>query len=154
MRPAVSSLPPTLVTFLSTAFNTSEPKKYFINPRCFGDDVANWLMNELTQRDASLDPSIGQEDFGWYVRFRFGRVKYDFIVEFRNPDWVGWLERRRTILEWLFGVQNKAVQRNALLLIHSVLSSSELISDVRWHYKEDFDALNEGGQIRTINQDN
>jgi hypothetical protein len=38
--------------------------------------------------------------------------------------------------------------------IHSVLSSSELISDVCWHYKEDFDALNEGGQIRTINQDN
>jgi len=30
----------------------------------------------------------------------------------------------------------------------------ELISDVRWHYKEDFDALNAGGQIRTINQDN
>jgi hypothetical protein len=154
MRLAVSSSPPTLVTFLSTAFNTSEPKKYFINPRCFGDDVANWLMNELTQRDASLDPSIGQEDFGRHVRFRFGRAKYDFIVEFRNADWVGWLELRRTILEWLFGVQNKAVQRDAQLLIHSVLSSSELISDVRWHYKEDFDALNEGGQIRTGNQDN
>jgi hypothetical protein len=154
MRPAVSSLPPTLVTFLSAAFNTSEPKKYFINPRCFGDDFANWLMNELTQHDASLDPSIGQGDFGWYVRFRFGRAKYDFIVGFRNPDWVGWLERRRTILEWLFGMQKKAVQRDALFLIHSVLSSSELIFDVRWHYKEDFDALNEGGQIRTTNQDN
>jgi hypothetical protein len=51
-------------------------------------------------------------------------------------------------------VQNKVVQRDALLLIHSVLSSSELISDVRWYYKEDFDALNEGGQIRAINQDN
>jgi hypothetical protein len=154
MRPAVSSLPPTLVTFLSTAFNTSEPKKYFINPRCFGDDAANWLMNELAQRDASLDRSIGQEDFGWYVRFRFDRAKYDFIVEFRNPDWVGWLQRRRTILERLFGVQNKAVQRDALLLIHSVLSSSELISDVRWYYREDLDALNEGGQIRTTNKDN
>ena len=36
--------------------------------------------------------------------------------------------------------------------IHSVLSPSELISDVRWHYKEDIDALNEGGQIRTTNK--
>ena len=154
MSPTVSAMVPTIVTFLSTAFNTSEPEKYFINPRSFGDDFANWLMNELTRRDASLDPSIGQEDIGWYVRFRFGRAKYDFIVRFRDPDWVGWLERRRTTLEWLFGVQHQAVQRDALLLIHSVLSTSELISDVRWQYKGDFDTLNEGGQIGTSNQDN
>ena len=50
---------------------------------------------------------------------------------------------------WMHRHHNRHIER-----IHSVLSSSELISDVRWHYKEDFDALNEGGQIRTINQDN
>ena len=37
----------TLVTFRSSAFNTTQPKDYFINPGCFGDDVAKWLMGEL-----------------------------------------------------------------------------------------------------------
>jgi len=32
------------VIFQSTAFNTSQPKDYFINDCCYGDDVARWLM--------------------------------------------------------------------------------------------------------------
>jgi len=30
----------TIVSFNSAAFNMTEPKRYFINPCCFGDDVA------------------------------------------------------------------------------------------------------------------
>jgi hypothetical protein len=36
----------TVVAFESTAFNMAEPKDYFINPCCFGDDVATWLAAE------------------------------------------------------------------------------------------------------------
>lgn len=40
----------TVVTFESTAFNMAEPKDYFINPCCFGDDLAKWLIDELANR--------------------------------------------------------------------------------------------------------
>lgn len=40
----------TLVTFKSTAFNTTEEKETFINPGCFGDDVGKWLIRELRSR--------------------------------------------------------------------------------------------------------
>ena len=106
----------------------------------YGDDLANWLMNELAQRDAAFDPTIGHEDFGWYVRFRFAGSIYQFAAAYRNPDWIGKLERRRTILEWIFRVPNKGVEDEALALIHHVLASSGLISDIWWHYPEDFDA--------------
>jgi hypothetical protein len=35
----------TVVTFKSSAFNMSEPKKYFVNSSCFGDDLAGWLID-------------------------------------------------------------------------------------------------------------
>ena len=37
-RPGVSMR--TVATFRSAAFNTSEARPYFINPGCFGDDLA------------------------------------------------------------------------------------------------------------------
>jgi hypothetical protein len=40
----------TAVTFESTAFNMAEPRDYFINPCCFGDDVAIWLIGELRKQ--------------------------------------------------------------------------------------------------------
>jgi hypothetical protein len=62
----------TLVTFKSSAFNTSEPKPYFINPGCYGDDVAKWLTRELRGRGFKTDEEPGQEDFGWYFNFEHG----------------------------------------------------------------------------------
>jgi hypothetical protein len=52
------------------------------------------------------------------------------------PDWVGLLERRRGIVGRLFNGRQKNVEFDAPRLIDAVLSSSELISDVRWHYDE------------------
>ena len=39
-----------VVTFGSAAFNMAEPKDYFINPCCFGDDVANWLIGKVASQ--------------------------------------------------------------------------------------------------------
>ncbi len=40
----------TVAFFESEAFNHSEPKEYFINPCCFGDDLARWLMDSEIER--------------------------------------------------------------------------------------------------------
>ena len=137
---SVPSLPPLstrmIVTFRSTAFNTSAPEKHFVSRRAYGSDLANWLIHELDQRDAAVEPMIGQKDAGWLVRFRFRGTSYDFVAQYRSPDWVGMLERRRGIVGRLFHRKQKDVEFCALRLIDAVLSSSELISDIRWHYDE------------------
>ena len=65
---------------------------------------------------------------------------YDFVVRFRDPDWVGFLERRRGVAGRLFRKLQKNVELDALMLVDSMLSSSALISDVRWAYDDSADA--------------
>src|SRR5579863_57871 len=126
-----------IVTFRSTAFNTSTPEKYFVSRRAYGSDLANWLIYELARQDAAVEPMIGQRDAGWMVRFRFHGVTYDFLARHRGgPDWVGFLERSRGIVGRLFRGRRKNVEFDAVRLIDAALSSTELISDVRWHYGE------------------
>jgi hypothetical protein len=38
LRPLMNTQIRTVVTFNSSAFNTTQPKSYFINDCCFGDD--------------------------------------------------------------------------------------------------------------------
>jgi hypothetical protein len=135
-----------IVSFRSTAFNTSTPEKHFVSVRAFGSDLANWLIHELVRRDAAVEPMIGHKDVGWIVRFNFGGATYDFLIVYRGPSWLGLLERRRGILARIFHGQPKNVEFDALRLIDEVLSSSGLISDVRWHYDEPPDGLiSDGG---------
>jgi hypothetical protein len=123
-----------IVTFRSSAFNTSTPEKHFVSRRAYGGDLANWLIYELARHDAAVEAMFGQKDAGWIVRFRFREATYDFVASYRGPDWVGFLERRRAIVRRLFHGQQKNVEFDAVQLIDAVLSSSELISDIRWHY--------------------
>jgi hypothetical protein len=51
------------VTFRSRRFENKTPQPHFINERCFGEDVAEWLR-------AGIDPrfkprEVTQEDYGW-----------------------------------------------------------------------------------------
>jgi hypothetical protein len=125
-----------IVTFRSTAFNTSTPEKHFVSRRAYGGDLANWLIYELARHDAAVEPMIGQKDAGWIVRFGFRGATYDFVASYRDPDWVGFLERKRGIVARLFHGRQKIVEFHAMQLIDAVLSSSELIYDVRWHFDE------------------
>lgn len=126
-----------IVTFRSTAFNTSRPEKHFVSHRAYGGDLANWLIHELARSDAAVEPMIGQKDAGWTVRFRFRGATYDFLARYRGgPDWVGFLERKRGLVGRLFHQRQKNVEFEAVRLIDAALSSSELISDIRWHYND------------------
>jgi hypothetical protein len=136
----------TVVTFRSTVFNTTEEKDSFINPGCFGDDVAKWLMEKLRGRDVHTADEPDSEDFGWYFTFRYSDIEYDFVISYRpgegeiEGDWIGWLERRRGLLASVFGLRKKGIQPEAAQALHEVLSASADIRDVRWHFQKDFDA--------------
>jgi len=44
----------------------SVTKPHFINPNCFGEDLADWLKNKLAGKRINVD-RFGQEDWGWYL---------------------------------------------------------------------------------------
>ena len=94
----------TVVTFKSAAFNVTEPKEYFINSSCFGDDVAKWLISELRKRGVKTDEDPGQEDFGWYLNFEVAGTGHTFVIGHRPGNeteagvWIGWLERSRGLV--------------------------------------------------------
>ena len=141
----------TVVTFESSAFNTSEPKAYFINACCFGDDVAKWLVAELRAAGHAADAEPGQEDFGWYFNFVIDGLKHCFVIGFRpgeekDPgEWIGWLERRRFRLL----SRGKGISREAAEAVHKVLAGSEKVRSLRWHLKDDFDKGLEDRGTRT-----
>jgi hypothetical protein len=132
------------VIFRSTAFNTTEPKDYFINDCCFGDDVAKWLITELRKRGVAAEEQPGQEDFGWYINFRAGELRYCLLISYRPGedgelgDWMLTLERICGALGFLFGAANRGIELPGAQAIHAVLTSSPQISDIRWFIDSDF----------------
>jgi hypothetical protein len=63
------------VSFTTDLFENKVPKAHFINPRCFGEDLANWLLTRLDRERYSLDNPI-QEDYGWGFWARVGGEPY------------------------------------------------------------------------------
>ena len=135
----------TIVTFESTAFNMTEPKDYFINPCCFGDDLAEWLIKELHKLGMKADEKPGQEDFGWYLDFEVAGIRHTLVIGHRPAGeteagtWIGWLERQRGFVGTILGRRNRGIQSSAAEVIHGILVGSPQIRDVRWHHSHDFD---------------
>jgi hypothetical protein len=139
----------TIVTFRSSAFNTTESKDYFINPYCFGDDLARWLIQRLRSQGITTDDEPGQEDFGWYFNFRIGDARYCLVLGWRPEDdaesgtWMGVIERNLGLIASLLGRRSRGLEREASLAVHLALADAPEIGEVRWHLKKEFDALRE-----------
>jgi hypothetical protein len=135
----------TLVTFQSSAFNTSEVREYFINACCFGDDAANWLMARLRAQGLQVADSPGQEDFGWYFTFHAGGTEHCFLLGYRPSDgeeagaWMGWLEKHCGLIGSLFGGRRRGIRREAIEAIHQALATAPEIRNSRWHLQAEFD---------------
>lgn len=135
----------TVVTFQSSAFNTSEPRPYFINPECFGDDVARWLGERLRAGGMRADEAPGQEDFGWYFEYDAPEGRHCVVLGYRPPDgdepgaWIGWVERSRGLVGSLLGRRRHGISPAALDALHEALAGAAEIRHVRWHHRADFD---------------
>jgi hypothetical protein len=146
----------TVVTFESTAFNMTEPKNYFINPCCFGDDVAEWLIRELRKQGMETDEKPGQEDFGWYLNFEVVGIGHTFVIGHRpNGEteagiWIGWLERKRGLIGSVLGGRRRGIQASAAQAIHQILNTCSEVRDVRWHFQRDFDSGVERGALSPL----
>ena len=134
----------THVMFQAAGFNTTEDKEEFLNMGNFGNDVAEWLVSKLQTRVPNIDPEIGQEDAGWYFTFTGpSGTEYDFLVGWNGESWLGWFERSLGLFKSIFGLREKKILRDDLIVVNLVLKESDRISNVRWYYQEDIMKGNE-----------
>jgi hypothetical protein len=132
----------TVVTFKSDAFNSSEQRDYFINPGCFGDDVAMWLMEGLQSRGLCTGAKPEQEDFGWYFTFRVEDTDHHLVIGYRpgdadaEGDWLAWIERKRGIIGSLLLGRTRGIRPAAARVVHEILATSPRIRDIRWYEKD------------------
>ena len=131
----------TVVFFASEAFNHTEPRNYFINPCCFGDDLARWLMEELVEAGIAVEAEPGQEDFGWYFGFSVEDEKYCAVIAGDGEgEWYVVVERACGFLGSVFGGRHRNVGRPGVAAIENVLSRSDRIANLRWTTWEEFRA--------------
>jgi hypothetical protein len=120
------------VIFSSDRFNLSEPREYFINDCCFGDDVARWLVERLQSRGLTATRP-DQEDWGWYFDVYFGESCY-FVGVGGAPDedvplnnqgqWRLIVEKHRTLRQRLAGA-NKLRDDDAFIGVLKDIVSGE-----------------------------
>jgi hypothetical protein len=110
----------TVVTFKSSAFNTSEEREYFVNPGTFGDDACRWIGRRLREQGVETDAEVGQEDFGSYFNYKV-------------PEGAHWL------VGSALGGRSRGIAASALHAIHRALTGAAEIRNVRWHDKDAFD---------------
>jgi len=122
-------------TFRSSAFNTSEAKPSFINPCCFGDDLARWMMVRLRAAGVKADEQPGQGDFGWYFNLETSGGRHCCILAYQEDDREGlWhlsIERSRGFVGSVLGLRHRGIDPSALEAIQNILSASE-IRELDW----------------------
>jgi hypothetical protein len=128
----------TEVHFCSTVFNCTEPRDYFVNECCFGDDVAEWLIQQLGAQGIEAAPEPGQTDFGWFFTFNAGGQEHCFIIGFQPEDpasgdrWLGLIERHTGFLGSLFGGRKRGILPEAMQAIDTALRTSPEIHRITW----------------------
>lgn len=97
------------ILFETNRFNLSDQKPHFINPSCFGEDLAHWLAGQLRRRGAACT-APDQEDWGWYFDANFDNQRYlvgvcgnsgELQADLNHGEWHVMLEKYRTFWQWL-----------------------------------------------------
>jgi hypothetical protein len=127
------------IHFKTDRFNVSKVGKHFINPCCFGEDLAAWLRTKLV--DTGIEVSKpGQEDWGWYLQVKTGADSYLLGVRGNseensaNPncgDWGIIVHKHRSLWKMLTGKGHIANDDAVLCLIEDIISRESDFRGVR-----------------------
>lgn len=128
----------TVFQFRSSDFNITDSRDYFINTGCFGDDLAQWMIDKLSKRGIATSPAPSQEDFGWYFRYSIQNKEYCVVIGFQPNDvsvgdcWIGEIERHVGLVGSILGKRREGIDEVAIEIIDRVLRSSPEIRDLEW----------------------
>lgn len=135
------------VTFFSEAFNKTEEKENFINPCCFGEDVAEWLVSKLKDEPGIAKPDFYQEDWGWQMALRCnGRPLYFCIGQVEIGDALAWgcfVQSGLPFYKKWFGAKDDAERLQLCRIIAKILESNPEINQIRWSTPENFQLTEE-----------
>lgn len=154
----------TIITFQSTAFNTSNELPHFINPGCYGEDLCLYLAEKFQQAGWQCQQP-GQEDFGWYLNFTCDADKYCLVCGFRpgqeealsNQEntadqglWIIQIEHAVGFLASIFGGRNRNIDSKVLEKMGEILAACPELTNLRWHLAADFNKGKEDLGTKTV----
>ena len=131
----------THVTFRTSRFNQTEVRPHFINPGCFGDDCAAWLVSGLHQHGWTDVSEPWQEDWGWQTSTARAGRKYLISIgstEEDAPEWLVHVQEHTGFLARLRGTAGPGALGELLGAIHQVLAGGPEIEHIRWHFEDLF----------------
>ena len=108
--------------FETDQFNLSQPKDYFINECCYGDDAAAWLRVKLAEKGIEATEP-GQEDWGWYLDVRHDGNAY-FVGVGASPEdreWRLMVEKHRSIKDRLTGKNQMMDNEGIVALLKRII---------------------------------
>ena len=127
------------IPFRTNRFNLSQVSEDFINPCCFGEDIALWFRAKLGEQHYDVS-SPWQEDWGWQLsakrepnRYRLsfsGNSKGD-SQDPNDGQWRIIVEKRRSIADRIHGRGKIGVNDAFVQTIENMLKSEPQIRDVR-----------------------
>ena len=124
------------ILFRSSRFNLSKVGEHFINPCCFGEDLAAWLRPKLAEKNIEAAAPY-QEDWGWELPARCVRDSYYLCMSGNADDsrkdegeWRIIVEKRRSIWELLTGKGRITADDALVRLVAEILSNEPTISYV------------------------
>lgn len=127
------------ILFRTNRFNLSATKPHFINPDCFGEDLADWLKNKLVERGIDVG-RLGQEDWGWYLEVK--NAGHSYLLGMNGiPDeascgkkdlgeWRIIVKKNRALGQWLSGKGRIDAGDAMLTTIDEMLRTEREFSDV------------------------
>jgi hypothetical protein len=126
------------IIFKTSRFNLSKVGEHFINPCCFGEDLAAWLRIKLVDKKIEVFEPY-QEDWGWELPAKHGSDSY-YLCMNGNADgsstskdegeWRIIVEKRRSIWQRLSGKGKIAADDRMARIIEDILSGEATIRGV------------------------
>jgi hypothetical protein len=114
--------------FKTGRFNLSKVQPHFINPCCFGEDLARWLHEQLSERGiCAAEPY--QEDWGWELRAEEDGKRYYVGVGGNSDDgtsdmgeWRIIIEKARSIRDRLTGKGKMSADDRMMKAVEEILA--------------------------------
>ena len=126
------------ILFKTDRFNLSKVGEHFINPCCFGEDLASWLRIRLSERDVEVREPY-QEDWGWELPAMQGGDSYYLCMcgnsgeSSTNKDEGEWgiiVEKKRSIGQCLTGTGKIGANDKMVRTIEGILCAEPTIREV------------------------
>jgi hypothetical protein len=126
------------ILFETERFNISEVKDHFINPCCFGEDLADWLKGRLNAKGMHAGEAY-QEDWGWEFSLRDNFGAYyigvggnpaEPAVSKNHAEWRVMVSKRRSIWDRLTSKNRLADDEPVIAEIFAVLKAEPDFSKI------------------------